>query len=90
MLLIGMTSRPCIEVHTARGRSDLEVDVGDNHWVFDLKYAHRASEVPKRLKEAVDQIKNKAYGLGLHGKTLCRLALVFDQEQRQIVSWERV
>ena len=63
--------------------------------MFDFKYAHRASEAltreaPKLLKEAVDQIKEKDYGCDLQGKTLCRLALVFDQEQRQIVSWERV
>lgn len=31
MLLIGMTFRPNIEVPTARGHRDLEVDVGENH-----------------------------------------------------------
>ena len=31
ILMIGLSLRPQVEVHTARGRSDMEVEVGDKH-----------------------------------------------------------
>ena len=90
ILMIGMSLRPQIEVHTARGRSDMEVDAGSLHWVFEFKFAKTGVDPQVLCQEAVDQIKMRRYGSTLHGKQLIRVAMVFDEEKRQITAWERL
>ena len=76
---------PHMEVHTALGRSDLEVDAGDRRWVFEFKYAADGSNVPDLLTRAVEQMRCRHYGITPHGRQLCRLALVFDARTRRFV-----
>ena len=58
--------------HNALGRSDLEVEIGDRHWVLEFKYDRPESD------EAVRQIQTRRYGNVLPGRDLIRVAVVFD------------
>lgn len=86
-LLMGATLIPEVEKHNAKGRSDLEVNVGMRRWIFEFKFAKHSSETTSLLAQAVEQIRSKAYGETVHGKTLIRVALVFDGTERQITAW---
>lgn len=80
--------RPRIEVHNAKGRSDLEVVVDNRYWVFELKYVAKNSEAPVSLEKAISQMRDRRYGVWYaQGKDLVRLALVFSEEERAFVAW---
>lgn len=80
--------RPRIEVHNAKGRSDLEVVVDNRYWVFELKYVAKNSEAPVSLEKAISQMRDRRYGVWhAQGKDLVRLALVFSEEERAFVAW---
>ena len=83
ILLIGASMKPFIEVHTAAGRSDLEVEAGDRRWVFEFKYTNDESQTPRLLDEAVEQVKSRRYGMTPHGRKLIRVALVFNGRLRR-------
>lgn len=86
VLLIGAAMLPCVENHSALGRSDLEVDAGSRHWVLELKYARSSAQVPRLLEEAATQLRQKRYGESSDHERL-QLALVFDGSSRQFVAW---
>lgn len=90
ILLIGISLNPQIEVHSARGRSDLEVEADAYHWVFELKFSKTGVDTTTLCDKAAVQISDKNYGQTPHGKTLKRVALVFDDDQRQITNWKEV
>ena len=90
VLLIGAAMMPRVETHTAHGRSDLEVDAGQRHWVFEFKFAQSGQDVNGLLNEAVQQVKDRQYGEVPHTKDLIRVALVFEKEKRQFVAWATV
>lgn len=81
---------PKVETHTALGRSDLEVESGSRHWVFEFKYSQNGEDAGKLLEEAANQIRSRRYGETPHGKELIRVALVFDGRRRQFVRWARL
>lgn len=92
-LLIGAAMMPLVEVHSARGRSDLEVDAGKRHWVFEIKYARTKTEELKLLDEGRKQMEDRCYGdtpFGQTGKTLMRAVLVFSKSKRRFVKWAAV
>ena len=88
VLLIGAAMIPRVEVHNALGRSDMEVQVGLRHWVFEFKFAQKSSEVETLLNEALSQIQSRRYGETGDGKELIRVALVFNAEQRRFSAWK--
>ena len=90
ILMIGLSLRPAVEVHTSRGRSDIEVDTGNFHWVFELKFAKATEDTKSLCQAALKQIQEKAYGQTLHGKTLIRVGVVFSESKRQITDWQQV
>lgn len=90
VLMIGLSLRPQVEVHTSAGRSDLEVEAGSNHWVFEFKFARSGVDPHVLCREAVSQIRRRAYGETPHGRRLIRLAMVFEEEKRQATAWEVV
>ena len=90
VLLIGSALIPHVEVHNALGRSDMEVEVGNRHWVFEFKYAKDEDKVPELLQEAVEQIQNRRYGTAKAGEELIRVALVFSAQSRRITAWKQV
>lgn len=90
VLMIGATLVPRVEVHSALGRSDLEVDAGEYHWVFEFKYAKAQADVDAKLAEACEQIRSRRYGSAQQDRKLMRIALVFCGEERQFASFASV
>lgn len=88
VLLLGAALVPRVEVHNALGRSDMEVESGDRHWVFEFKYAQRKSDIPSLLEKSVAQIEANRYGDGrAEHKKLVRVALVFSAEDRAFTDY---
>ncbi len=90
VLLLGAAMLPQVEVHTSQGRSDLEVDAGHRHWVFELKFAQTMAQAHRLLAEAVQQVQSRGYGQTPHNKKLTRAVLVFSAENRRFVVWQKV
>ena len=90
VLLIGAAMIPRVEIHNALGRSDMEVEAGHRHWVFEFKYAKQETQVPTLLEEAVKQMKERRYGTNHSNQKLLRVTLVFSEKSRQFVAWEEV
>lgn len=88
VLLIGTSLSPQVEVHSARGRSDMEVDAGDYRWVFEFKFARKGDDAKTLCQDAADQILKRKYGETPHGKHLVRVAMVFEEEARQVTAWQ--
>lgn len=74
------------ERHNALGRSDLEWDTNDHHWVIELKLQRRGQDANALLADAVRQIRDKNYGAS-SSKPLIRAAAVFSEEKRAFVGW---
>ncbi len=90
VLMIGLCLNPQVEVHTSKGRSDMELEAGDNYWVFEFKYAKSGKDPKALCKAAADQIREKDYGNTLHSGRLIRVGIVFDEKRRQITDWKVV
>ena len=75
------------ERHNALGRSDLEWDTNDHHWVIKLKFQRRGQDANALLADAVRQIRDKNYGAS-SSKPLIRAAAVFSEEKRAFVGWQ--
>lgn len=65
---------PLIEHHNSKGRSDLEVRVGDRYWVMEFKVCRKGQSPKILLQEAVNQICQKDYGLQVESQELIRIA----------------
>ena len=81
---------PIMEVQNALGRSDLEVDAGDNHLVLEFKFASENASAERLCKAGIKQVKDRKYGEQFKGKQLRRLVLVFSQEAKQFIRWSEV
>ena len=91
MLLYSLSLRPEIEVHYARGRSDLEVEVCNCRWVFEYKYSVDGKDLNKMLEKAKAQIIDRRYGQSPnHSQETIYVAAVFDGSQRRIGAWAQV
>ena len=94
VLLIGACLLPSVEVHGAHGRSDLEVTVGNCHWVFEFKFLKKeATDADARtaalLAEAEAQMKSRGYlAKSLEKKRTIGVALVFSEADRQLTAWK--
>lgn len=75
------------ERHNALGRSDLEWDTNDHHWIIELKFQRRGQDANALLADAVRQIRDKNYGAS-SSKPLIRAAAVFSEEKRAFVGWQ--
>ena len=75
------------ERHNALGRSDLEWDTNDHHWVIELKFQRRGQDANALLADAVRQIRDKNHGAS-SSKPLIRAAAVFSEEKRAFVGWQ--
>ena len=91
MLLYSLSLRPEIEVHYARGRSDLEVEVCNCRWVFEYKYSVDGKDLNKMLEKAKAQIIDRRYGQSPNqSQDTIYVAAVFDGSQRRIGAWAEV
>ena len=88
MFLDGAGLNPRIEVHSSRGRSDLEVTAGAFHWVFEFKFARKSAEEKTLLEAAVRQLRDKHYGETASESHILRVALIFSEERRSFVLWQ--
>ena len=90
VLLIGAAMMPKVEIHTALGRSDMELDAGKRHWVFEFKYVKTAKEATQALKDGVEQMSSRRYGMSSKAKELRRLVMVFSRDERRFVASQEV
>lgn len=88
-LLHGAAMLPHVEVHSAHGRSDLEVDAKTRRWVFEIKFARTEAEELKLLEEGKAQMTDRRYGETpmATGMSLHRAVLVFSKDKRRFVQW---
>ena len=75
------------ERHNTLGRSDLEWDTNDAHWVVELKFQRKGQNAETLLTEAVQQIRDCNYGAS-SAKPLIRAAAVFSEEKRAVICWQ--
>ena len=81
------------EVHEAKGRADLVVNIDNRRIVFEFKYAKNETEAKSKLLDAVEQIKTRDYGNIVPNKTeLLRIAAVFnaDPKVRAFTEYQKV
>lgn len=81
------------ESHSSKGRSDLKIERENRRIIIELKFAKNEKEAKIKLKEAVEQIKNRDYGNTLPLKSdLLRIAAVYnsDPSVRNISDFELV
>lgn len=90
MLMYALSLRPEIEVHSALGRSDLEVNAGCYRWVFEYKYARKGVDPQSLLDIAARQMIDRQYGLTPHQQKILRVAAVFSEPDRKIVCWRQI
>ena len=90
VLLIGAAMMPRVEVHNALGRSDMEVQAGTRHWVFEFKFANDDAKTKSLLNAAIEQIKTRRYGAQSPNQELIRIALVFSSKQRKFTAWQQI
>ena len=84
----GAGLKPWVEHHSAMGRSDLEVNVKNRHWILEFKVASERSGEEGKLKEAVEQLEK--YGNDSSSKDILKIALVFSKEKRSFIKWKAV
>ena len=71
------------EVHVAKGRADLIVELTNRRIVFEFKYSENEIEAKTKLTEAIEQIKTRDYGNILPKKDeLLRIAAVFNADPK--------
>jgi len=90
ILLMGAGMYSDLEKQNSFGRSDLEFDIGDFHWVLEFKYAPEGKNADELLGKALEQMKCRHYGEGAafaKRKTLLRVGLVFDGKERQFTRY---
>lgn len=72
-----------VEVHSYKGRSDLEFSIGGVDVVIEFKYAASSRQVKGRMREALEQIVARDYGQRREGRTLLRLGAVYAEDERR-------
>ena len=71
---------------TVKGRSDLELITRNTHMVIEFKRTKPDRNAASSLKEAIDQIKNKNYGISpFIRQQLYRVAMVISTEDKNIL-----
>ena len=85
--MAGAGLSPSVEAHNHKGRSDLEVSVGNRHWMLEFKYCREGGNAEKLLQEALLQMRSRQYGAQTEAGELMRIALVFSERERQFVKW---
>ena len=93
LYLLGAGVDVCSESHSSKGRSDLKIERENRRIVIEFKFAKNEKEAKNKLKEAVEQIRNRDYGNTLPLKSdLLRIAAVYNSDPtvRKISDFELV
>lgn len=88
------------ETPNYQGRSDIELKIGDQFYVFELKLIHNITQNDRKrsikdkyslLKVASEQIIKKGYAVNHHtaGKMVIGVALVISNKRRCIAAWHK-
>ena len=77
-----------VEDASSRGRADLVVLHGGQVFVLELKVAAIDSEVAKKLREAMAQIRKRGYAdkYRIRGEEIHHIAVVFSRTERNLVA----
>ena len=81
------------EQHNFKGRSDILLNLNKRRIVLELKYSDDGHDVNSLLEGAINQIKEKEYGIeNLGDRELIQIAAVFDgtREVRKITVFEQI
>jgi hypothetical protein len=89
LFMTGANLSPKAEVHNYRGRSGLEVTVGNRHWVFEFKAEREEGKGRVLLEEAAAQLSRNC-GIASDAAEVKRVALVFSLQKRQFVGWKEI
>ena len=75
------------EESTARGRSDLVLELAKQIFIFEFKMVAKAKDTDKLLDQAMTQIREKEYGKKYQGRgqPIHLIALVFGKEERGLL-----
>lgn len=90
LLMHALSLRPEIEVHSAQGRSGLEVNAGCHRWVFEYKYARKGEDPQTLLDIAARQMIDRQYGPTPHQQKILRVSAVFSEQDRKIPCWRQI
>lgn len=90
VLMIGTSLVPNVELHSALGRSDLEVDSGDRHWVFEIKFCRNDEDPEKKLLEGKSQVLSRRYGVSPRRRQLKFVVLFFSEKNRRFDRWVEI
>lgn len=88
LMLASTGMRVWTERHNAWGRSDLEFDFENEHWVLELKLARNGEAPSKLFAKAREQLRARHYGEADQSfAEVVPKALVFSEEERRFVVW---
>ncbi|MBR0232917.1 MAG: AAA family ATPase [Synergistaceae bacterium] len=90
MLLRGAGFIPLAEVHTYKGRADVVVQFERQIIVLEFKFAETSSDIDKKKKEGIEQIKEKGYAESYdsEGRKVISAAVVADDGNRKVMAFE--
>ena len=82
MIILGMGERVRTEVHSVKGRSDVEVETKEGIYIFEFKVGGTAFK-------AIEQIKRKGYEVKYEGsrKRVFLIGVEINQDERTIEDW---
>ena len=76
--------RTTAENHSYRGRSDIEAEKNDRHYVIELKAAAGKEAAEKAADEAIRQIREKGYADKYAGKNTTLVGIGVDKDARRV------
>lgn len=88
MYLTGLKIDVRAEQNNAKGRSDILINFTRRRLILELKFSQSGKDADRLLKDAVEQIEAKEYGIETLGnREILKIACVFDasKTQRKIV-----
>lgn len=86
MVLTKAALQPQVEVPSPDGRSDLEVQAGDWHWVFEVRFAQGAQELAGQLEAGARPMCESSGRDRLRGNKCLHATLIYDSAQRRFVA----
>ena len=90
VLLVGAGLNVLVERHTALGRSDLEINIGDFYWIFEFKFCQTSEHASDLLAAGEKQMKARKYSEIPHWQKRLRIVAAFSATDRAITAWKQL
>lgn len=71
-------------MHSFKGRSDLEISLGDVDVIAEFKYVDTSKGIRTALDKAQNQVLTREYGQRLSHRERLRIAVVYCEEERKV------